>query len=193
LGSSGRGANPHSVNSVNIRISRLTTYHPPTKDSVINHSSAITATLYKVQDPNNLGLIYRTAECLGIKKIYTYKCANPNRRVTKGSHQWLKLTYIKSIKHYIQRQHNEGVNIICAKISNKSTPLSKLHFSYPCTIMIGNESHGIPDNISSLCDSIVEIPVYGKTPCLNTAVAFAIFSNESVSQFYKDKDKALYE
>jgi len=152
---------------------------------VINHTSKITATLYKIQDSNNLGLIYRTAECFGIKTVFGYKCSHPNYRVTRGSHQWIKRVHIGSIKTHIQTQHKNGVNVICAKISNKATPLPCFNFSYPCTIMVGNESLGIPNNISNLCDSIVEIPMHGKTPCLNVAIAFAVLCNESITQFYR--------
>jgi TrmH family RNA methyltransferase len=41
--------------------------------------------------------------------------------------------------------------------------------------MIGNEGHGIPKEISAICDGSVYIPISEKTESLNASVAAAIF------------------
>ena len=42
-------------------------------------------------------------------------------------------------------------------------------------IIIGNEGHGIPEEISALCDNSVYIPISENTESLNASVAAAVF------------------
>ncbi len=45
---------------------------------------------------------------------------------------------------------------------------------YPLCIVVGNEVEGISDELLSLCDVALEIPMFGIKHSLNVAVAYGI-------------------
>jgi TrmH family RNA methyltransferase len=53
--------------------------------------------------------------------------------------------------------------------------LTDAGLSYTDVMIIGNEGHGIPSEISDLCTGSVYIPISKKTESLNASVAAAIF------------------
>jgi tRNA G18 (ribose-2'-O)-methylase SpoU len=54
---------------------------------------------------------------------------------------------------------------------------------FPLALIVGNEVSGIDDEILSLCDGAIEIPMYGVKHSLNVAVASGIIMYEAVRSY----------
>ena len=54
-------------------------------------------------------------------------------------------------------------------------PLGEAKLSKWDAVIIGNEGHGVPEDVSSASDGGIYIPISSKTESLNASVAAAIF------------------
>lgn len=136
--------------------------------------------LCSVRDPGNLGSAIRSAVAFGVENIIlSNDCAdiyNPKTvRGAMGSLFRVKVTRVSDLKRYIEAMHAFGRRVYAAELSENSKPLGELPLTKWDSVIIGNEGHGIPTEISELCDSGIYIPISSKTESLNASVAAAIF------------------
>ena len=136
--------------------------------------------LCSLRDPGNLGSVIRSAVAFGVVHIVlTADCAdiyNPKTvRSAMGSLFKIKVTIIRDFNSFICSARAVGRRIYAAELSSSAVSLSSLDVSSSDVFIIGNEGHGIPADISALCDRSVYIPISQKTESLNASVAAAIF------------------
>lgn len=132
--------------------------------------------LYKLENPQNCSAIIRTADALGIEKIYITedKPFVINEKITKGSHKWIKIEIINDPAEFISNMKKENFKIISTSLSESSIDYRTCDYSDKLIIIFGNESKGIDERILNLSDCLIKIPQYGKVQSLNVSVAFGI-------------------
>ncbi len=136
--------------------------------------------LYSVRDPGNLGSVIRSAVAFGVEHIVlSGDCAdiyNPKTvRSAMGALFGVKITVVKDFSEFIESSEYCGRRIFAAELRDGAKSLSEIDIKSTDIIMIGNEGHGIPENISSLASGSVYIPISEKTESLNASVAAAVF------------------
>ncbi len=139
-----------------------------------------TIVLCSVRDPLNLGSVIRSSVAFGIDRIIlSADCAdvyNPKTvRASMGSLFRVKISRVLSLPDFIDAAKHNGRRVFAAELSEKARSLKEIDIKSSDIVMIGNEGHGIPKEISSLCSESVYIPISKKTESLNAAVAAAIF------------------
>ncbi|MCC6817404.1 MAG: RNA methyltransferase [Bacteroidia bacterium] len=135
--------------------------------------------LDEIQDPGNLGTIIRIADWYGIKHIvcskgstdlYNPKCINS----TMGSflrvnvHYGDIVEYSKSAKLPLMVAVLYGVNIHQGALPKKGL------------LVIGNEGHGVKNDIIQQAAHLLTIPRFGEAESLNAAVSTAILLDNLV-------------
>ena len=132
--------------------------------------------LDSISDPGNLGNIIRTSDWFGFKNIYLSNNSidpyNPKVvRSAMGAHFYLNIIEIDIIEH-ITNLKNNNFKIIAADLDGQNihnwTPPNKW------AIILGNEAHGISDEIYKLIDYKVTIPKHGNMESLNVSMAAGI-------------------
>ena len=136
--------------------------------------------LCSVRDPGNLGAVIRSAVAFGVDHIVlTADCAdvyNPKTvRSAMGSLFRTKITVVNDFASFISAARNNGRRVFAAELTDSAKSLHDVGLKGSDIVIIGNEGHGIPNEISCLCDSSVYIPISKKTESLNASVAAAIF------------------
>ena len=136
--------------------------------------------LCSVRDPGNLGAVIRSAVAFGVDHIVlTADCAdvyNPKTvRSAMGSLFRTKITTVKDFASFISAAKNNGRRVFAAELTDTAKSLGEIGLGGNDVVIIGNEGHGIPLDISSLCSDSVYIPISKKTESLNASVAAAIF------------------
>ena len=139
-----------------------------------------TIILCSVRDPSNLGAVIRSAVAFGTDRIYLSEdCAdiyNPKTvRSAMGSLFRVKVTRVSSLSGLIKSLQENGRRVFAAELSKGAVSLLDMSIKSTDCFMIGNEGHGIPREIASLCDGSVFIPISKRTESLNASVAAAIF------------------
>ena len=136
--------------------------------------------LCSVRDPGNLGSVIRSAVAFGVDHIVlTSDCAdvyNPKTvRSAMGSLYRTKVTVIKDFSSFIEASQHNGRRVFAAELSDNAKSLHEAELTRKDIIVIGNEGHGIPLDISAKTNGSVYIPISKKTESLNASVAAAIF------------------
>ena len=136
--------------------------------------------LCSLRDPGNLGAVIRSATAFGVDHvivtddsadIYNHKTV----RASMGSLFRTKVTVVSDLPSFIGAARACGRRVYAAELTETARSLSDMRIDPRDVFIIGNEGHGIPTDISSLCDGSVYIPISKKTESLNAAVAAAIF------------------
>lgn len=136
--------------------------------------------LCSVRDPGNLGAVIRSAVAFGVDHlILSSDCAdvyNPKTvRSAMGSLFRTRITAVQDISSFIAAAKGAGRRVFAAELAEEATSLSDISLRADDIVMIGNEGHGIPREISAAATASVYIPISGKTESLNASVAASIF------------------
>lgn len=134
--------------------------------------------LDNVRDPGNVGTILRSAAAFGYDRVLLWGCAdlyNPKTvRASMGALFKIKTTVVEEPVELIKSLQNSGRRVIATALSQNSMTLGKDKIYGSDCAVIGNEGHGVSDEILSACDATMIIPMSGKTESLNAAVAAAV-------------------
>ncbi len=136
--------------------------------------------LSSVRDPGNLGAVIRSAVAFGVDHIIlsadSADIYNPKTvRSAMGALFGVKVTVVRSLCDFIISAQNAGRRVFAAELRAGAVSLSDTDILKGDIFMIGNEGHGISEEISTLCDKSVFIPISNKTESLNASVAAAVF------------------
>ena len=136
--------------------------------------------LCSVRDPGNLGSVIRSAVAFGVEHLVlsadSADVYNPKTvRSAMGSLFKVRITYVNDFAGFVKTARECGRRIFSAELSDGARSLSETPLLRSDILVIGNEGHGIPSDISALCDASVYIPISDKTESLNASVAAAIF------------------
>lgn len=133
--------------------------------------------LDRLQDPGNLGTIIRTGEGAGISgvimsrdcvDIYSPKVI----RSTMGSIFRVPFAVTDDLPSVVLELKKAGVITYAAHLKGEDFCSRKP--AADCAFLIGNESGGLSEEISSLADKLIKIPMEGRVESLNAAVATSI-------------------
>jgi tRNA G18 (ribose-2'-O)-methylase SpoU len=135
--------------------------------------------LVGVQDPENMGSIFRTCAALGIQDLFLGpECVDPYARrvlrVSMGNAFKLNLFTTHDAIQTIAGFHTQGVETLAACLSSTSVELAQWHRTKPTLIVLGNEAHGLPEEIQRSTTEGVRIEMELDTDSLNVSVAAAI-------------------
>lgn len=136
-----------------------------------------------VQDPANMGAIFRTAEALGISSIITFNCCdiyNPKTlRASMGG--VLRLTPVESENLEETLSSLKGEYKIYSTVPDSDAAvITKTDFNFPCVCVIGNEANGVSEGVKVVSDKLITIPMQGSAESLNASVAASIVMWEMV-------------
>lgn len=159
-----------------LRITRSTTQQK--KDLSKNPIYII---LDNVLDTYNIGAIFRLADAASVTKVFLCKGSEtpPNSRIKKASintTEWVEWEYVERTEDAIEnlRKKVKNIQIIAVEQSSLSVPYDTFAFRFPVALVVGHESDGIAQSVLSLCDAIVELPMFGVNVSLNVMVSLGI-------------------
>lgn len=143
--------------------------------------------LQSVDDPINVGSIFRTADGSGVEKLILTGSTPtpPNSQIeltARGLDRSVTWEYYKSAEDAIAELKSDGWQIIGLDITPEATSYISFNYSSKVCIVIGNEAHGIFKKVLAQCDAHIFIPMIGKGLSLNVNVAAAIATYEVITQ-----------
>jgi len=141
--------------------------------------------LNDIRSVENVGAMFRTADAVGVDKIYlTGYTPTPLDRFGRkrgdlaksalGAEEFVKWEQVKSLPGLLRTLKQDGFLIIGIEQDKKSVDYKKVKLQKKNAFIVGTEVTGIPKNILKKCDVIAEIPMRGKKESLNVSVATGI-------------------
>lgn len=142
--------------------------------------------LEDLQDPGNLGTIFRTAEAAGaagvIMSSRTADIYNPKTiRSTMGSIYRVPFLYAETLAPVMEELRKRGVRIYAAHLAG-AADYDTRDYRAGTAFLVGNEGRGLKEETAALADERVRLPMEGKVESLNAAVASSILLYEAFRQ-----------
>ena len=128
-----------------------------------------------ITDPHNLGAIIRSAEAIGAQGLVI-----PQRRavgvtstvakVAAGAVEQFPIARVVNLKRALEtlKASNFWIYGLAAEASQ---PIHTVQFTAATVLVVGAEGSGLSLTVQQGCDSLVSVPLSGKTPSLNASVA----------------------
>ncbi|MDE6846990.1 MAG: RNA methyltransferase [Lachnospiraceae bacterium] len=160
--------------------------HAGTGKTHNNKKQMLFILLENLQDPGNLGTIFRTGEGAGVDGIImsgqTADIYNPKTiRSTMGSVYRVPFLYTDDICGAIHTLQAHGVNVYAAHLKADKY-YDEYDYRGSSAFLIGNEGNGLSEEAAGCADAYLKIPMKGSVESLNAAVASSILLYEVYRQ-----------
>ena len=135
-----------------------------------------------VQDPGNVGTIWRTADAAGIQAVVmTDKCADPFspkvQRSAMGSGLRLGVHITDALPRLLTELREKGYTVIASSLHGEpfyEAELDREKFA----LIIGNEARGVSEECMNAANLRLKLPMRGGAESLNASVAAGIMMYE---------------
>ena len=133
----------------------------------------------RMQDPSNLGALFRTAEALGISGVILSKDScdrfSPKAlRASMGAVFRLPVWEAEDLPESIRAFGKAGFRTFAAVPDRGAKSVLKCNFAPGSIAVIGNEGAGLTAEASEACETRVTIPMRGRAESLNASAAAMI-------------------
>ncbi|RKY00751.1 RNA methyltransferase [Candidatus Poribacteria bacterium] len=137
-----------------------------------------------IGDPGNLGTMIRTADAFGVDWfILSGRSTDPfdpkSVRASMGSIFNVPIAIEPDPMRVASRLKEEGVKLVATSPSAEKLCF-QADYELPLALMVGSEGEGLPEELISLADERIRIPMVGRADSLNVAVATGITLYEIV-------------
>lgn len=151
-----------------------------------NEKQMLFIMLEDIQDPGNLGTIFRTAEAAGadgvIMSSRTADIYNPKTiRSTMGAVYRVPFFYTEDLSSIIKVLQEKGISVYAAHLGARGF-YDTYDYRKSTAFLVGNEANGLRDETAGCADALLGIPMEGKVESLNAAVASSILLYEAYRQ-----------
>jgi tRNA (guanosine-2'-O-)-methyltransferase len=141
---------------------------------------SITIILENLYDPHNGAAAIRSAEGFGLSDIHAIETITPfsvSSQVTIGAEQWIDLHHWATVADCVASLRAEGM-YVCATVPGARRTVAELDPRRRWAIAFGNEREGLSEELQSMCDEAVSIPMVGFSQSLNLSVSVALVVSE---------------
>lgn len=154
----------------------------------------ITVIAHNIRSTYNLGSILRTADGFGVHEVictgYTPypaiagdsrlphlrdKITAQIHKTALGAEATVPVSHADDIHSMLAELKQNGVQVVALEQSPKATMLPDfMPAAQHIALVLGEEVHGTPQIILDMCDTTVEIPMFGHKESFNVSVAAGI-------------------
>ncbi|MBD3245563.1 MAG: hypothetical protein GF333_00950 [Candidatus Omnitrophica bacterium] len=143
--------------------------------------------LDRLHDPQNLGVIIRTAACFGkfAVVIPAHKACEVTEavlHVASGGENYVPVCKVANLSNALLEAKKHGYWLLGGVLSGEAKKLPELSIPCPAGIVLGSEGAGVRYGVRKHLDIETCIPMQGAALSLNVAMACAIFCYEVAKQ-----------
>jgi RNA methyltransferase, TrmH family len=151
-------------------------------DAALARAPRLVAVLVEIRDPGNAGTVLRTADAAGAGSVvfagdavdpYNGKCV----RASAGSLFHVDVVRGADPVPAVVALRGAGLRVLAADGYGEAD-LDDLadsgQLAAPTAWLFGSEAHGLPDEVRSVADARVRVPLHGRAESLNLAAAAAV-------------------
>ena len=150
-----------------------------------NQKHEVVVVLDNVRSVHNVGAIFRTADALGVNKIFLCGVTpTPVDRFGRersdlhksalGAEKSVSWRHLSSTLLCVEQLQKEGYTVVCVEQSKNSIDYKTVTLKNKTCFVFGNEVEGISEDVLNCADQIAEIEMMGEKESLNVAVTFGV-------------------
>lgn len=128
-------------------------------------------------DLGNVGAVMRSADGFGIQPFHAVDTAGTykrSRRTSQGVDTWLDRYRWDAAEPCVEYLRSHGYRILAADVTGDAEPIGDADVTGRTALVFGNELAGITDEMRSMVDGSVVIPMFGFAESFNISVAAAV-------------------
>lgn len=149
--------------------------------------------VHDIRSSHNVGSLLRTAEGLGVEKVYLtgytpyparasdtrlpHLAAKQTRQIAKtalGAEKLAFWEHHQDINTVLNNLTDRGYIITGLEQDQRSIPLPDYNAPQKIALLLGSEVDGIDPKLRKICSDLVEIPMFGSKESFNVAQAAAM-------------------
>ncbi len=135
--------------------------------------------LDQLQDPQNLGTLFRTAEAMAVHGVIlperrSARITPAVSRASAGAVEHLAVAQVTNLNRTIDDLKKRGIWVMGLDQNPGSLPLPQADLTGPLALVVGSEGKGLSRLTREKCDLTLHLPMWGKVESLNAAVAGSI-------------------
>jgi tRNA G18 (ribose-2'-O)-methylase SpoU len=131
----------------------------------------------------NLSRIVRAASCSGVERVIACGTAKVIDKIARDGADAIAIEIHRTLPPVVKQFKGQGYQVVGLEQTTGSQNLHSFAFERKALLVVGNERTGLDDDVLSLVDHVVEIPVYGLPYSHNVATAAAMALYEYCRQF----------
>ena len=147
-------------------------------DDILARPAPLVVALDEVQDPQNLGAICRTAECVGAAGVVI--CERRAAQVTAaaakasaGAVEHLAIARVRNLADFLVEARDAGAWSYGAAATDAAIPYTEPDWAGGVVLVLGSEGRGLRPRVAAACDGLVALPLRGRIGSLNVSAAAA--------------------
>lgn len=132
-----------------------------------------------LQDPQNVGSLFRTAEAVGVHAVII-----PERRAvgvtpavvsaSAGAVEHLRVARVTNLARTMEELKRQDVWIAGLEASDEAQLYDEADLRGPLALVVGSEGRGVRRLVRESCDFLLRLPMRGDIASLNAAVAGSV-------------------
>jgi len=127
----------------------------------------------------NVGSFFRTADAMNVERMYLtgYTGTPPRKEITKtalGAEEFIPWEKFEDPVPILLELKKEGWQLVALELTADAKEIESFQPHEKICLIVGHELIGVPENVLSIVDETVMIPMLGKKESLNVAVAAGI-------------------
>jgi 23S rRNA (guanosine2251-2'-O)-methyltransferase len=158
--------------------------HSDCSQQVVAPARHIEVILDNVRSAYNVGAIFRTADGVGVKRVYLCGITpnpkdNPSiGKTALGAEIDIPWTYYSNACTLARDLRDKNHCLLALECTPQSIPIQKYCAAppkdMPLVLVVGNERAGVDPGLIELCEAVLSLPMMGSKASLNVAVAFGV-------------------
>ncbi len=168
---------------------------------ILSGADPLLVALDQVQDPQNLGSICRTAECVGAAGVVI-----PERRAAEvtpavckasaGAVEHLAVARVRNMADFLAQARRAGCWCYGASAKDASAEGAPVAYDFPdyrgagVVLVLGSEGAGLRPRVANACDQLIALPLRGRIESLGVSAAAAAVLYEILQSRERGLDKA---
>ncbi len=141
--------------------------------------------LHNIRSAHNVGSVFRSADGAGVSKIFLsgYTPAPHDRfgrenaeikKTSLGATETVPFEVVADITELISRLKKEHIEVVAVEQTKKAIEYTSYSLTRDTAFVFGNEVTGVEDEVLSVSDVHIQLPMYGSKESLNVSVCVGI-------------------
>jgi 23S rRNA (guanosine2251-2'-O)-methyltransferase len=139
-----------------------------------------------LEDPRNFGAVLRTAECAGVRAVFTTErravgLTETAAKASAGALEYISVARVVNLSRLIEQLKERNIWVV-GTAGNAAREYTDWDWTQPTAVFVGNEGTGLHRLVRERCDLLVRIPTAGHLESLNVSVATGVVLYEALRQ-----------
>jgi 23S rRNA (guanosine2251-2'-O)-methyltransferase len=147
-------------------------------EELLGGPAPLVVALDQIQDPQNLGSICRTCECVGASGVVI-----PERRAAEvtpavckasaGAVEHLRIARVRNVADFLGQARERGCWCYGASGEGAAMRYDEPDYSGGVVLVLGSEGRGLRPRVAAACDALISLPLLGRIESLGVSAAAA--------------------